>query len=140
VVNDDVQKTEETVTQEATDDFATLDDVKSWPQKRLDEAEVFEVPGTGKKFLIAKADMATAYHAVSVQLHGMTDDQSDWVEKINTVLLKSCVVKPKLDDEAIEALNNSDVRMVQAVIEKCREVSGLDEDTEGVENFISTNQ
>lgn len=115
--------------------YATVDEIKSWKQKRIDNAEPFEVPGTGKYFLIASADTASMYRAIVAELEGMTENRADWFEAVNDTLLKTCVVKPTLDDDAIAALKASDGQMVLAIVTKCRQLSGLEEGTVGAENF-----
>jgi len=125
------------ITQEdlSEDLYATVEEIKTWRQKRIDDAEPFEVPGTGKYFLIASADTAAMYKSIVAELEGMTESRTDWFEAVNDTLLKTCVVKPVLDDEAIAALKASDGQMVLAIVTKCREASGLSEGTVGAENF-----
>jgi len=134
---DDTQIVTEKPTQEDLSEemYATVDEIKAWRQKRIDDAKPFEVPGTGKYFLIASADTASMYRAIVAELEGMTENRADWFEAVNDTLLKTCVVKPVLDDEAIAALKASDGQMVLAIVTKCRQVSGLEEGTVGAENF-----
>ena len=163
-----VEKTEEAVAQTETLDVvvpeqptvdavvqnkrASLDDIKALPDVRKSKAVPFVIPGTGLEVLVAPCSQSARYKSMMRALSaikestdknpGADDNQRvEIIEAMASSMIKACVVEPALDDEAIAALNEFNASGVTALLEKCREVSGMDtsDDTKAVESFIFGN-
>jgi len=134
VVEPDVVADEEVVPERQ---YATVDDVKQWEKDRAENAEDFEVPGTGKWFKIAPVDMNTLYKMSAAQIDGMGQDGDKvvFLEVMGDAVVQSAVVLPALDDAAVAALRGADNALYQAVLAKCQEVSHMDDLAQGMESF-----
>lgn len=140
---------EETVAQEPTAEdvvkemvVASLADIKGLPDERLKQAVPFTIPGTKLTVMVAPCDALTQYDAVITQMKMLgTEDEAEkrkQLEILGNSMLKACVVDPKLDDGAIDALNQYVGGAVTALLGKCRELSNIDNalNTVGSEAFF----
>lgn len=145
-VTDEVGLIEEVIVQSRR---ASLEDIKGLPGMRKAQAVPFVIPGTDLEVLLAPSSQTQRYKGMIVALAAIkqstdADDKQDDNQRVEIIeamansLLKSCVLEPPLDDEAIAALNEYNSTGVTALLEECRKISGMDstDDTKVVENFI----
>ena len=108
--------------------IATLEQFKQLPEVRLKQAVPFTIPDSDVTVLIAKCDATTKYMMTIQQLKASSTEDEDeriaFLKAMNNGFIKSCVVEPKLDDEAIEALQQFTSVGFEALLSKCAEISG----------------
>lgn len=122
---------------------STLDDIKRLPQDRIANAQPFTLPGTNITVMLAKCSGTAKFvlNAQQLQRFRQEDegnkDESKWLEMMSRTVVKSCVVDPVLDDEAVTALAEGECDAFEALVRKCMELSadeGISE-TSVLENF-----
>lgn len=108
--------------------IATLEQFKKLPEVRLAQAVPFTIPDSDITVLLAKCDATTKYMMTIQQLKASgTEDEDEriaFLKAMNNGFIKSCVVEPKLDDEAIEALQQFTSSGFEALLGKCAEITG----------------
>lgn len=128
VVQDTTEAEREVIEQMSV---ASLEQLKSLPVMRKASAVPFEIPGTGLVVKIAPCTATEAFTASVHQLRAIASESDEERFSIRQImarsLVKSCVVEPELDDEALDAIDNYDVRGLTALLQKCHEVSGMDD-------------
>ena len=120
---------------------ASLEDLKTLPEIRKASAVPFQIPGTPFTVMLAKCSGITKY-VMNVQqmLMVQTDDADErlkYLTAMNNAIIKSCVIQPVLDEDAIQAINEYDGSALEMLLAKCVELSsdGKIKQTDMLENF-----
>lgn len=108
---------------------ASLSQLKELPAIRVAKAVPFVIPGTELTVMLAPCDGVTQYSNSIKQMKLLSsedvDEQEAMMRAIGNAIVKSCVVEPKLDDDALQALNEYNGTALTALMEKCKEISDL---------------
>lgn len=108
---------------------ASLDELKAIREVRKANAQPFTIPGTDITVMIAPCTATDSYKAQIAQLKAIKiesdEERVGFLQATASALIKSCVVDPVLDDEALAALNDFDATAIGALFDKCQQMSQL---------------
>lgn len=107
---------------------ASIDDIKQIGAKRIANAVPFPLPTLGMKVMVAPCDSRT-YNAMMSAMFSAGDeiDPGAMSERTTIIVLKACVVEPKLDDEAVQALLDGAGADIMPLLAFCRKISRIND-------------